>query len=303
MAQKKRLIFAEYTCGACAPERSFVRRGPAEVVLCRRCGEPIPGSIRISNDLAAQLKNATWRASVRKSNLVAEHINSATTVKARPVSPTTALGKAIDEALASRRTWAFQHRNTGHIVGRPGLASSDLKSRGAIRRALSRLGSDHGKLGLRIVPNGRDPRALGKLVEAEFATRVDRRVCEDFLAMQKVRGRIVHPALRREVSVSADGAFAETRPAEVKTIEANLSEAKLLSKLGGVLHQVAQQALLMDASEALIVFVERRFDGSGRWFAIVIEDGLEAFHTNAVAAWLQRGSHHCAIAHQGEVAP
>lgn len=301
MAQKNRSMFAEYAC-ACAPKRFFTRQGPAEVLFCKFCDEPIPGSIRISRGLAAQLKNATWRASASKSKLVAEHINGSTSVKARPVSPTTALGKAIEEALASRRTWDFTHRNTGHIVGRPGLASSNLKSRGAMHRSLSRLGSNHGRLSLRIVPNGRDPRALGKLVEAEFATRADRRVCEDLLALKKVRGRIVHPTLRREVSVSADGIFAETRPAEVKTIEANLSEAKLLAKLGGILHQVAQQALLMDASEALIVFVERRFDGSGRWFAVVIEDGLEAFHTSAVASWLQRRSHDGASARQGEVA-
>ena len=302
MGQKKRPIFAEYIC-PCAPGRSFARRGLADVVLCRRCGEPIPGSIRISRSLAAELRNATWRASAVKSKLVAEHINKSTSVKARPVSPTAALGKAIEEALASRRTWAFTHRNTGHIVGRLGLASSNLKARGAMRRALSRLGSDHGKLGLRLVPNGRDPRALGKLVEAEFGTRVDRRVRSKLLEMRKVRGRIIHPTLQREVSVSADGAFAESRPAEVKPIEADLDERKLLAKISGILHQVAQQAHLMDASEALIVFVERRFDGSGRWFAVLIEDGLEAFHTNAVASWLQRRSHDGENARQGKVAP
>lgn len=263
----------------------------------------MPGSIRISRSLAAELKNATWRASVGKSNRVAEYINETTIVKARPVSPTTALGKAIGEALASRRTWGFTHRNTGHIVGRPGLASSNLKSRGAMRRSLSRLGSNHGKLGLRIVPNGRDPRVLGKLVESEFAARVDRRVHQDLLAMKKVRGCIMHPALRRQISVSADGAFAQSRPAEVKTVEADLAEEKLVAKVKGILHQVAQQGLLMNASEALIVFVERRFDGSGRWFAVLIEDGLEAFHTNAVAAWLQRRSHDGGNARQGKVAP
>ena len=112
----------------------------------------------------------------------------------------------------------------------------------------------------------------------------------------------MHPALRREVSVSADGAFAETRPAEVKTIEANLSEPKLQAKLHGILHQVAQQAILMNASEALIVFVERTFDGSGQWWAVLIEDGLGPFHTKAVASWLQRRSQDGASARQGEVA-
>lgn len=302
MVGQTRSMFAMYSC-ACAPHRSFVRRGPADIVACRRCGEPIAGAIGVSRGLAAELRNATWQASSVKANLVADHINRTKTINARSVSPTTALGKAIGAALASRRTWTFTHRNTGYIVGRPGLASSNLTSRGALRRALSRLQSNHGGLRLQIVPNGRDPRSLGKLVEAEFATRVDRRVSPPLLEMRKVRGRIFHPSLEREVSVSADGAFTESRPAEVKTIEADLGDNKLLAKINGILHQVAQQALLMDASEALILFVERKFDGSGRWFAVLVEEGLEAFHTNAVAAWLQPRSRDSGSAPKGRAAP
>ena len=303
MRRKRRPIFSEYTC-ACAPQRSFVRRGPADVVVCRRCGEPIAGAIGIGSVLSRRLRKATWRGSMDKSKLIAEHINKTTPVKARPVSITSALGKAIQAALGTGRNWGFQHRNVGHIVGRPGLASSNLKSRAALRRALSRLRASDGKLTLQFVPNGRDPRVLGKLVEAEFATRVDHRVSAHLLAMRKVRGHIFHPILKREVSVSADGAFAQSRPAEVKTVEDDLAEEKLLAKVKGILHQVAQQAMLMGESEALIVFVERSLDGSGRWFAVVIEDGLEAFHTNAVAAWLERCSQDGEKnARRGEVAP
>lgn len=301
MAGKGRSMFAEYAC-PCAPQRSFVRRGPADIAVCRRCRKPIAGAIRIGSVLSRDLREATWRGSVDKSKLIAEHINNMTSVEARPVSTTSALGKAIQRALGTGRNWAFQHRNVGHIVGRPGLASSNLKSRGALRRALSKLRAGDGKLGLQIVPNGRDPRVLGKLVEAEFATRVDHRVSANLLAMRKVRGCILHPILKAEVSVSADGTFVESRPVEAKTIEADLSERKLLARIDAILHQVAQQAILMDAAEALVVFIERSFDGSGRWFAVLIEDGLKEFHGNAVASWLQRRSHDIGNTRQEEVA-
>lgn len=210
-------------------------------------------------------------------------------ISARAVSPTSKLGKAIQRALGSGRDWKFEHRNIGHVVGRLGLASSDLKSKGALRRGLARSRTNHGKLGLQFTPNDRAPQVLGRLVEAEFQTRAARRIDKHLLSLQKVRGRIQHPSLRMEVSVSVDGTFTRCRPAEVKSVRPGQPTEKFFGKLVETIHQTAQQAILLGASEALVVFIERRFDGRGRWFAVLLEDGLVEFHNQTVAKWMRQG--------------
>ena len=279
---------ARYSC-PCAASSPFYHPLPAKVLLCGFCGQPVVASIRISRALQQELAAATWQGSTAFGQRAAEFITSTMSLSARAVSPTSAIGKAITRALGSGREWKFEHRNFGHMVGRPGLASSDVKSKAALRRGLARSRTQNGKLGLQFAPNDRDPRVLGRLVEAEFQTRAARRIDKKLLSLQKVRGRIQHPALRIEVSVSADGTFTRCRPTEVKSVQPGQPTEKFFGKLVETIHQTAQQAMLLGASEALVVFIERRFDGRGRWFAVLLEDGLVEFHNETVAKWMRQG--------------
>lgn len=253
--------------------------GPVAVRVCTRCGNNMIASRTISRRRRRSLKSATWESAGQAALNLAAHIERTTVCQAQIVPEESALGRAFASSLSTPRDWDEIHRNTGFLAGRPGFASSDFKSRGRLKKALVRV-LEPEPLRLHLNANETTPMVQGKLVEAEFAFRCGRRASRAILSPEKELIAAVHPVLDLPFTVSSDGKAASAVPLEIKTTESVESPFKTL-----VLHQVALQAYAFGMDEAVLLRIERRYDGRGRYVALLIGNLLD-FHRSLVESWL-----------------
>ena len=273
-----------YKCGSCQKGEIYLP-GRVTVIECNRCLQPIVGSTPISQLLRRRLSSTEWiRAD---GDVLVDFIMGSTCVQAEVIDSASVLGQAFAACLESRRLFNATHRNVGHLSGRPGFASSDFKKRGALRRACLRvLGSS--ERAVQYNPNEEDPSVLGKLVEAEIGHRASKRISDDIISTAKVLRRVNHPLLGVEIHVLADGDVQQTMPLEIKTQAGMPEDERSLARIFPTLHQLALQAFSQGVDEAVLLLVDRRFDGAGEYLAIRVRNLLE-YHLDLVQNWLQQG--------------
>ena len=253
--------------------------GPPSVMCCSRCGNQMLGQRVISRRLRRSLKLASWESAGQAALNLAAHIERTTVCQAQIVPEESALGRAFSSSLSTPRDWNEIHRNTGFLAGRPGFASSDFKSRGRLKKACLRV-LEPEPIRLHLNADETTPMVQGKLVEAEFAFRSGRRASRAILSPEKELITAVHPMLDLPFTVSSDGKAASAVPLEIKTVGAVEATFQTL-----VLHQVALQAYAFGVDEALLLRIERKYDGRGRYIALLIGNLLD-FHRSLVERWL-----------------
>ena len=176
-----------------------------------------------------------------------------------------------------RRSHLFAHR---HIVDRPGLANGDLKSMGALSRALRR---DTTVPKFVRAPDRQSPGVIGLLVEAELEFRANRRQLRG-LSMRSKLYRYLHPTLGLTygpITVEIDGEY-EALPVELKTVSTFDALECNQRKMRAMIMQLAGQAIAKNVDEGVLIIAER--EGS-RLTAIRIGN-LRQYHCNNVARWI-----------------
>ena len=176
-----------------------------------------------------------------------------------------------------RRSHLFAHR---HIVERPGLANGDLKSMGALSRALRR---DTTVPKFVRAPDRQSPGVIGLLVEAELEFRANRRQLRG-LSMRSKLYRYLHPTLGLTygpITVEIDGEY-EALPVELKTVSTFDALECNQRKMRAMIMQLAGQAIAKNVDEGVLIIAER--EGS-RLTAIRIGN-LRQYHCNNVARWI-----------------
>ena len=237
------------------------------------------GQRAISRRRRRSLKLATWESAGLAALNLAQHIDKTTVCQAQIVPEKSALGRAFSSALSTPRDWDVIHRNTGFLAGRPGFASSDFKTMGRLKKACLRV-LEPEPLRLHLNADETTPMVQGKLVEAEFAFRCGRRASRAILSPEKELMTAIHPTLDLPYTVSSDGMAASATPLEIKTVGA--VEAPFRTS---VLHQTALQAHAFGVDEAVLLRIERRYDGRGRYVALLVGNLLD-FHRRHVERWL-----------------
>ncbi|MDP6199323.1 MAG: hypothetical protein QF531_01005 [Candidatus Poseidonia sp.] len=133
------------------------------------------------------------------------------------------------------------------------------------------------------------PAVVGKLVENEFAHRAERNVSTNVISTEKVTRQVVHPLLGVELHVSSDGTAEASLPLEIKTLCLLPWDHKGRARLYGMLHQIALQAFAFGVDEAVLLILERRFNGNGKFVALRVRN-LLAFYIENLRMWLSQDS-------------
>lgn len=245
--------------------------------LCPTCGSYCASASFASRTQARELAHKSWT--------VVDSDSIANAVRSLGLIPM-AIGKDLESDLRRiarsrnddfRRNHLFAHR---HIIGRPGLANGDLKSKAALRKALSR-GVTVPKF-LR-TPDRESPGVVGKLIEAELEFRADRRQVSA-ISMGSATVRYVHPILGPTfgpIAVEYDGCAGEL-PVELKTVSTFEALVRHPHKIREMMMQVAGQAIALNVDDGIILVAER--DGS--LLTAIRVGGLRQYHGRNMAQWL-----------------
>ena len=274
-----------YICrclGSCG--KQTLRRKPRNG-LCPACGSYCAPATFASKTQTKMLANKHW--SVVESNLIVSAVKELGLV-------TTTIGEDLDSDLRRmarsrnddyRRGHLYAHR---HILGRSGLANGDLKSKAALRQALSR--SNNVPIFVR-APDRASPGVMGKLIEAELEYRAGRRQMHG-LSMSPQTLRYVHPTFgpsRGPITVEIDGDH-DGLPVELKTVSTFEALECNPRKVCDMVMQLAGQAMAKNVDQGVLIIAER--DGS-RLTAIRI-GRLRQYHSRNIARWVAE----LGIAHQ-----
>ena len=266
--------------------RCVEQRIPGRVrhIECEACGQTMVGGTTISPKLRRKLSRATWEEGDAASFV--DHINETTVCEAEVIDSTSPLGQALTTCLATRRDFSAIHRNRGHLAGRPGFASSDFKKRAALRQACDRL-LNPPPLHVKHTFDQHHPAVLGKLVENEFAHRAERNVSANVISTEKVTHKIIHPLLGVELHVSSDGTAEALLPLEIKSLKQHPWDHKGRGRLYGMLNQIGLQAFAFGVDEAVLLILERRFNGTGKFVALRVRN-LLTYHLESLRFWLSQ---------------
>ena len=107
------------------------------------------------------------------------------------------------------------------------------------------------------------------------------------ISTEKVTCKVVHPLLGVELHVSSDGTAEASLPLEIKTLKQLPWDHKGRARLYGMLHQIALQAFAFGVDEAVLLILERRFNGTGKFVALRVRN-LLAYHLESLSMWLSQ---------------
>lgn len=256
--------------------KQLLKRRPSKG-LCPNCGSYCASATFASKAQAEELAHKSW--TVMNSNL---HTDAVRELGLMPMN----LGHALESDLRKMARGRNDERQCRHlyahrhIIGRPGLANGDLKTRASLRKALGR-GATVPRF--RRTPERMSPGVMGKLIEAELEFRAGRRQMRG-LSMRSRTLRYVHPVLgpsRGPITVEIDGEY-RNLPVELKTV--STLEALDLTPCGlrDMIRQLSGQAIASNVDQGILIIAER--DGE-RLTAMRI-GGLRAYHLRNVARWM-----------------
>ena len=256
--------------------KQLLERRPSKG-LCPNCGSYCASATFASKTQAEDLAHKSW--TVMNSNL---HTDAVRELGLMPMNLEHALESDLRKMARGRnderqRRHLFAHR---HIIGRPGLANGDLKTKASLRKAL---GCDATVPRFRRTPERTSPGVMGKLIEAELEFRAGRRQMRG-LSMRPRTLRYAHPVLgpsRGPVTVEIDGEY-RNLPVELKTVSTFEALDHDPRRLRDMIRQLSGQAIASNVDQSILIIAER--DGN-RMTAMRI-GGLRAYHLRNVTRWM-----------------